>query len=158
MSGCIAELLLGYVSPGDSAGLFLVQGFTLPHFSKTSQRRLATCDERLQRIFNTVIQRYDCSVLEGHRGKESQEKAFREGKSKARFGQSKHNPFPSRAVDVAPYPIDWNDREYFCHFAGYVKAVADTMGIRIRWGGDWNMNNRSTDESFSDMPHFELID
>jgi len=25
---------------------------------------------------------------------------------------------PSDAVDVAPYPIDWNDKERFYYFAG----------------------------------------
>ncbi|WP_448216272.1 M15 family metallopeptidase [Endozoicomonas sp. 2B-B] len=130
----------------------------MPSFSKTSKARLETCHPDLQRLMNKVVERFDCSIICGHRGKEEQEKAFREGKSQARFGQSKHNTIPSIAVDVAPYPIDWEDREYFAHFAGYVRAVADDLGIKIRWGGDWNMDNRSSDETFSDMPHFELMD
>ena len=130
----------------------------MPRFSARSQANLSSCDERLQRLFNAVIEHYDCSVLCGHRGREEQEKAYREGKSNARFGQSKHNSLPSKAVDVVPYPIDWDDREYFSHFAGYVKALADQMDIKIRWGGDWDMDGRSTDETFSDMPHYELMD
>ena len=130
----------------------------MPSFSQTSKDNLATAEEPLQRLFNRVIKKFDCSVICGHRGREEQEKAFREGKSQARFGQSKHNHYPSRAVDVVPYPIDWEDREYFARFAGYVQAVADDEGINIRWGGDWDMDNRSNDETFSDLPHFELMD
>ena len=133
----------------------------MPHFSERSKQRLATCDERLQRLFNAVIEHYDCSIICGHRGKKEQEKAFREGKSKARFGQSKHNSYPSKAVDVVPWPFkqeDWQDREYFARMAGYVQAVADAQGIRIRWGGDWDQDGYSSDETFSDLPHFELMD
>ena len=130
----------------------------MPRFSKISSVRLETCDSRLQTLFNEIIKTYDCRVLCGYRGQEEQERAYREGRSKAKFGQSKHNAYPSKAVDVAPYPIDWNDREYFAHFAGYVKATADRLGLNIRWGGDWDRDGKSTDESFSDMPHFELMD
>ena len=36
-------------------------------FGRTSKNRLATCDERLQKVFNEVIKYVDCSALEGHR-------------------------------------------------------------------------------------------
>ena len=41
--------------------------------------------------------------------------ARREGRSKLSWLESKHNCEPSRAVDIAPYPIDWDDRERFSH-------------------------------------------
>ena len=41
-------------------------------FGKSSKKRLATCDERLQKVFNEVIKYVDCSVLEGHRSEERQ--------------------------------------------------------------------------------------
>ena len=50
------------------------------------------------------------------------------------YPNSKHNKLPSKAVDVAPYPIDWNDPDRFYHFAGYVRGIAEGMGIKIRWG------------------------
>ena len=133
----------------------------MPSFSQRSLQNLESCDIRLQRLMRAVVKHYDISIICGHRGKAEQEKAFREGRSKARFGQSKHNAYPSKAVDVIPYPFspeDWRDERYFERMAGYIQAVADMMGIRIRWGGDWNMNGRSNDESFSDLPHFELMD
>ena len=74
------------------------------------------------------------------------------------YPNSKHNKLPSKAVDVAPYPIDWNDPDRFYHFAGYVRGIAEGMGIKIRWGGDWNGNFDLKDQNFYDLPHFELLD
>jgi len=128
----------------------------MPAFSKTSLDRLATCHPKLQAVLNEVIKYEDFVVLEGHRGQEAQDKAFREGKSKLRWPEGKHNTLPSQAVDVAPYPVDWNDSLAFASLAGYVQAVADSMGIAVRWGGDWNGNGKSKDERFLDLVHFEL--
>lgn len=128
----------------------------MPRFGKRSKSRLKTCDTRLQDLFNEVIKHFDCSVIQGHRGKEDQNKAFKEGKSKLKYPNGNHNATPSRAVDVAPYPIDWNDRERFTYFAGYVLGVAYRMGVNIRWGGDWDMDTQVKDNNFDDLPHFEL--
>jgi peptidoglycan L-alanyl-D-glutamate endopeptidase CwlK len=105
-------------------------------FGKKSKERLATCDKRLQRVFNEVIHYVDCSVLEGHRSGERQDKLFEEGKTKVKYPKGRHNASPSRAVDVAPYPIDWADRERFHLFAGFVLGIAYSMDIALRWGGD----------------------
>lgn len=64
---------------------------------------------------------------------------------------------PCLAVDVVPYPVDWDDRERFAYFAGIVKGIAFSMGLEIRWGGDWDQDGKTLDEIFSDMPHFELL-
>jgi peptidoglycan L-alanyl-D-glutamate endopeptidase CwlK len=134
----------------------------VPTFSKLSEQRLATCDERLQRIFNEVIKEYDCSILCGHRGEDEQNEAFSTGKSTKQWPDSKHNAEPSLAVDAAPYfmgiKIDWNDMTAFGRFAGYVERVAHEQGVRIRWGGDWNSNRRTADETFIDAPHFEIME
>ena len=57
---------------------------------------------------------------------------------------------------MAPYPIDWDDRERFHLFAGFVIGIAKSMGITLRWGGDWNMNFEVDDNQFDDFPHFEI--
>ena len=129
----------------------------MPRFGRRSKERLATCDEKLQKVFNEVIKHVDCSVLEGHRSEERQEKLFKEGKTKVHYPNGRHNASPSRAVDVVPYPIDWNDRERFHLFAGMVIGLARGMGISLRWGGDWNMNFEVDDNQFDDFPHFELL-
>ena len=128
----------------------------MARFGKTSKERLATCDERLQKVFNEVIKYIDCSVLEGHRSEERQNKLYEKGKTEVRYPKGRHNHKPSRAVDVVPYPIDWNDRERFHLFAGFVLGLARGMGILLRWGGDWNMNFEVDDNMFDDFPHFEI--
>ena len=129
----------------------------MPRFGKRSKERLATCDERLQMVFNEVINYVDCSVLEGHRSGERQDKLFEEGKTKVKYPNGRHNANPSNAVDVVPYPIDWEDRERFHLFAGFVLGIAYSMDISLRWGGDWNQNFEVDDNKFDDFPHFELL-
>ena len=125
-------------------------------FGSKSRARLATCHEDLQKVFNEVIKTVDCSILEGHRDERTQDKYYKEGKSKVRYPMGRHNSKPSRAVDAVPYPIDWKDRERFHLFGGFVLGVANRMGITLRWGGDWNGNFRVDDNNFDDLPHFEL--
>ena len=128
----------------------------MPYFGRTSKKRLKTCDEDLIYLFEEVVKYFDCSVLEGHRGKRLQNKYFKEGKSKLKFPDGNHNKKPSKAIDVAPYPIDWDDRERMTYFAGFVKGMASALGIPIRWGGDWNSDTQVKDNNFDDLPHFEL--
>ena len=129
----------------------------MPEFGKRSRDQLATAHPDLQRLFNEVIKHYDCAVIIGHRGEQAQNEAVEHGMSKLKWPDSPHNKTPSQAVDVAPYPVDWKNIKSFYHFAGYVKAVADQLGIAIRWGGDWDGDFDLTDQNFFDLPHFELI-
>ena len=69
---------------------------------------------------------------------------------------SPHNYPISHAVDIAPYPIDWNNTSRFMILGGYVLGIAQGLGIDLRWGGDFNRNYDNSDEIFSDLPHFEL--
>ena len=128
----------------------------MPEFSDTSNGRLDSCDRRLRSLLVEVVKHYDCSILQGHRDKETQNKYFDEGRSKVRWPDSKHNGQPSMAVDVAPYPIDWDDRERFYLFSGYVLGTAQQMGINLRWGGDWDGDRDIADQTFDDLVHFEL--
>ena len=128
----------------------------MPYFGKSSKKRLSTCDDRLQKVFNEVIKHVDCSVLEGHRSKDRQNKLYEEGKTKVKYPNGRHNRQPSSAVDVTPYPVDWKDRERQTLFAGFVIGVASQMGINLRWGGDWDQDFQVVDNRFDDFPHFEL--
>ena len=128
----------------------------MPRFSRKSKGKLNTCDDRLVKLFNEVVKGFDCTVLEGHRGKEKQNAAYDKGNSKLRYPKGKHNKNPSIAVDVAPYPIDWADRDRFHYFSGYVLGIASQMGLNIRWGGDWNQDTKTKDIKFDDLVHFEI--
>jgi len=128
----------------------------MPRFSTKSRSKLHTCDERLVDLFNEVVKGFDCTIIEGHRGKKAQNEAFNKGNSKVKFPNGKHNQSPSVAVDVAPYPIDWSDRDRFHYFSGYVLGIASQMGLKIRWGGDWDMDTKTKDNKFDDLVHFEI--
>ena len=127
----------------------------MPSFGSKSLANLDEAHPDLQRLFKEVVKHIDCSVIEGHRPQSEQDKLFHAGKSKVSWPNGKHNTTPSRAVDVVPYPIDWNDMNRFFHFMGLVQGIAFSMGIDIRCGGDWNGDNKFN-ESFLDLPHFEL--
>jgi len=128
----------------------------MPKFGKKSISKLETCHEDLQQVFYQVIKHFDCTVLEGHRGEELQNKYFDDGKSKVKFPKGKHNANPSNAVDIVPWPVDWDDTDRMYYFAGFVKGIAAMLDIPLRWGGDWNDNTEVKDTGFKDLPHFEL--
>ncbi len=120
----------------------------MPSFSTASAQRLLTCDHRLQALFTEVIKHADHSVLCGHRNELQQNVEYEEGSSTFKWPHSRHNSVPSQAVDVAPYPIDWDDIPRFMALAAIVKECASRLGIKVRWGGDW--------KTLRDFVHWEL--
>lgn len=141
----------------------------MARFSALSRQRLDSCDLRLQYVLMDAIIIVDFTVLEGHRPKEAQDRAVREGKSQKPWPTGNHNSLPSRAVDVAPVhyeagklQIDWNDLIAFGRIMGVVQACAYRRGVRLRFGLDWDGDfrsvNRDPNESFLDAPHIELVD
>lgn len=127
------------------------------NFGRTSRRHLMTLHPDLRAVLYEAIKLTDFSVIEGYRNEERQNQLFEQGKSKLRWPNSKHNSNPSRAVDIAPYPIDWDDLEQFALLAGIVIGIGHKMGIPLRWGGDWNRNGSMSDNRFNDLPHIELV-
>lgn len=130
----------------------------MPAFSDKSQTKLSSCHDKLQCVFNEVIKHFDCKVVTGYRGEEAQNRMFEMDRSQLTYPDSKHNQQPSLAVDVAPYPIDWNDIGRFRYFAGYVMGIASQLGVSLRWGGDWDKDTEVKDNNFNDLLHFELSD
>lgn len=130
----------------------------MPTFSAISEERLKTCDPRIQQVMREVIKLFDCMVIEGHRNEADQNRAFAQGKSEKKWPDGKHNKYPSLAIDVMPYPINWKDIKRLCYFAGYVMATALQMGIKLRWGYDWDGDTDLNDQTFNDGPHFEIME
>jgi len=129
----------------------------MPKFSGVSLDRLTTCDADLQIVFQEVIRTWDFTITCGYRNAAEQNLAFRRGLSKKKYPDSLHNIYPSKAIDVAPFPLDWGDLGSFYMFAGYVLRVAYTRGIKLRYGGDWDGDRKTADQKFNDLGHFELI-
>jgi peptidoglycan L-alanyl-D-glutamate endopeptidase CwlK len=126
----------------------------MPKFSAKSKALVAKLHPSLQAIVNEAIKEYDFTVMDSTRGRAAQELAYKRGNSKARFGQSAHNYQPAIAVDLAPYPVDFDNVQRFKDLAKIVLRIAKEKGIPLRWGGDWNMDGSTSDGW--DFPHFEL--
>lgn len=121
-------------------------------FGKKSLERLSQCDPRLQKLCQALIEKsdFDLTITCGYRGKEEQEEAFAKGNSKAHFGQSKHNFLPSKAVDICPFPINWDKNDIRWHkMISSAYELARQQGIKIRSGKFF---------AFEDYPHIELMD
>ena len=126
-------------------------------YSLSSENQLRTCHPDLQKVFRAVLKLMDHKIIEGKRGEEAQERAVLDGKSKVHWPDGEHNSDPSNAVDAMPVPIDWKDAEKLHYFAGLVVGTAAAMGIKIRWGGDFNMDTDFKNDAFVDGDHFERI-
>lgn len=138
-------------------------------FGTVSRNKLATCHTDLQLICNEVIKIYDCTVTDGARSLEQQQEYFRQKRSKldgvkkkSKHQVSDDQPL-SLAVDIVPYPVNYHDKERFFFLAGLMKGIAfrlleeGRIAHALRWGGDWDSDNDFKDQSFNDLPHFELI-
>jgi len=75
---------------------------------KTSKERLMTVDYDLAAVILRSLNRmpFDVTILEGIRTVERQRELVAQGSSWTM--KSKH--LEGRAIDIAPYPIDWNNK------------------------------------------------
>ena len=133
--------------------------------AKLGKRSIAnrnTCNSNVQKVINKSIDLdiMDFTVVQGHRGQEEQDKYYYEGKSRVKWPNGKHNKYPSEAADIAPCingDVSWN-KIHCVHLAGIVLAVAEMQGVKLRWGGNWDMDYEPvTDQDFQDLVHYEEV-
>lgn len=145
-------------------------------FSQRSLTSLAGVHPDLVKVAHRAIQitSQDFIVTEGVRTKERMWETWGQGRTvatlaskgvPAKYAQPNKpkvtwlaNPLGSNhramadgyghAIDVVPYPVDWNDAKKFHAIAKAMKQAATELGVKISWGGDWTKNR--------DLPHFEL--
>ena len=132
----------------------------MPHFGKRSTRHLITCHPNIQLVMNEAIKLTDFSVICGRRSKEDQNAAFNAvpKNSFLQWPDSSHNvdpdhprdseyPHLAHAVDIVPYPIDWENLARFRSLAEIIKEVAEKEGVKLHWGFDlWDW----------DFPHWQM--
>lgn len=146
---------------------------------KTSLERLTGVDERLVKVVKRAIQisKVDFSVLEGRRTIEQCYINYGKGRTAAQCVAKKvpakyanpsaakvtwlNNPLGSKhvigkAVDLVPYPLDWNDLAKFDAIAKAMFAAAKELGVTIRWGADWDADGKPRERGEYDSPHFEF--
>lgn len=128
----------------------------MPRFSNESLTKLEQAHPRLQRICHRAIEVVDFTVLETHRSVIRQKALLDAGKTKT--PNSLHCRYPSEAIDIAPYPLDWDDTKRFIYLAGVMAACAFREGAALRWGGNWDGDlTIIDDQDFDDLVHYELL-
>lgn len=153
----------------------------------TSRKRMEGVDPNLVRVFERAAAQatkdLDFFILEGVRSKEQMFINYGKGRTAAQctakgvpavYAKPKENkvtwlndPLASnhrvmpdgwgKAIDAAPYPLDWNDSKRFQKMAELILKCANELGVKVRWGRDWNMNGRYEEKGETDGPHFELV-
>jgi peptidoglycan L-alanyl-D-glutamate endopeptidase CwlK len=141
--------------------------------SKRSEDILATCLPEIQKVMKLAISRsaVDFGISHGFRSPEEQNKLFQQGRDgnpgeivthkDGYRNKSKHNLMPSHAVDIFCWPREiMYDEKHLCYVAGIVMSCAAELGVKLRWGNNWNNDGllvcKDPSERFSDMPHFEI--
>lgn len=132
-----------------------------------SRKNLEGLHPNLVAVVTRAIQltTQDFSVTCGVRTLAEQKELYAQGRTKP--GQivtwtlkSRHLPAADglgRAVDLAPYPIDWNDLSKFDAIAKAMFDASKELGIPIRWGANWDQDGNPRERGETDSPHFELV-
>jgi|TARA_R110000824_G_scaffold217562_1_gene404031 peptidoglycan L-alanyl-D-glutamate endopeptidase CwlK len=129
----------------------------MPKFGKRSKKRLEGLDSRLIDILDELIKIMDITIIEGLRSAETQNKYYLDNKSKLDGYKKKSNHQTGRAVDLAPYPVDWKNTKRFYYMGGMIRGIAKERNIKIRWGGDWDSDGETKDQTFMDLVHIEVL-
>ena len=95
----------------------------MPRFGKRSKERLKGVDTRLVNVLNELIKIMDVTIIEGLRSEKRQKELLAKGATKVRY--SKH--MDGKAVDLAPYPIDWNNRDGFHYMGGLIRGISHKL-------------------------------
>lgn len=131
-------------------------------WSKRSKEQYDTLDPRLQRVVERLRDEVaDITLLKGFRGEVEQNAAFDAGRSKVRWPNGNHNHWPSKAVDLQPYPMPEEPLVLWAalgYLAGAAVMIGREEGVTIRWGGDWDRDGDLTDTNFYDLFHIEIRD
>jgi len=127
----------------------------VPKLGATSKQRRDTCAVTIQDVLNEAIKHVDFAVMCGHRTESAQNTAFVTKRSRAVWPLSRHNTRPSEAVDIVPWPTQYDDLAKFYELATYMYAAADKLGVSLEWGGHWK-NYTGKGHNDRDWAHWEL--
>jgi peptidoglycan L-alanyl-D-glutamate endopeptidase CwlK len=154
------------------------------NLGNTSKSRLTGVHPDIAKVVNRAIQitTQDFMVLEGVRSKEQCYINWGKGRSAAtlieagvphKYAQPNmskvtwlRNPLSSKhclqkdgyghAVDLVPYPVDWNTLSKFDAIGKAMMTAAKELNVSIRWGADWDRDGKLRERGESDSPHFEI--
>lgn len=131
-----------------------------------SRARLKGVHPQLVRVVERAIEltTVDFMVLEGVRTPQRQRELYAQGRTRPGpvvTWTLTSNHFVKadgfgHAVDLCPWPVDWTDLKKFDAISRAMFAAADELGVRIRWGADWDRDGKPRERGEGDSPHFEL--
>lgn len=162
-------------------------------YSKNSLKQYATLCKELQLACDYCLQRMDISVIQGERDKVKQDDLFRRKLSHVKYPLSYHNVGEeagrdlSDAVDLyiwdkvyGSLTLDviekihsitgldiqriktWIYMQY-ATLNAYMQEVANQIGFKLTWGGDWKQHSAGTtvshgilDSDFHDLFHWQI--
>ena len=133
-------------------------GFKL---GKNSLARLQGVDETLVNVVKRAIEisEVDFTVMEGVRTLERQRELYAQGRTapgKIVTWTMKSRHIEGKAVDLVPYPLDWNDLEKFNKIKDAMFQAARELDVNLRWGADWDGDGKYREKGEYDSPHFEI--
>ena len=144
----------------------------MPRFGTRSTERLLSMHSLLQSVSVEAIKYWDFTIIHGWRGEDLQNELYAQGLSTKPWPESKHNRMSeedkpeSWAVDVAPWFSDglhvrWHRPNDFRLLTGQIMGLAEPIlrprGFTLRWGGDWDGDQDTYDQTFMDLGHLELV-
>ena len=135
--------------------------------SNRSLNNLTSVHPALVKVVKRALEitEQDFVVIEGIRTQARQDELWAQGRTnpgpivtwtKNASSHGVHADGFGYAVDIAPYPIDWNDLKKFDAISKAMFAAAEELGVQLRWGADWDMDGKPRERGESDSPHFEL--
>ena len=130
--------------------------------------RLDGIDQRLRAVVIEAVSHlsFDVQVIEGLRTLARQKEYYAIGRPGGPPGPTVTDTLASkhlvgRAVDLAPLQADgslnWKDSASFDKLAAAMFEACKVVGVRIRWGADWDQDGKPRERGESDSPHFELV-
>ncbi len=139
------------------------------HLGEASLAKLDGCASDLINIARLAIgvTPVDFTIVWGYRGEAEQNALHASGASHKAYPESKHNREKSGkpaswALDFAPWVdgrIYWEDTHMFAVVAGVFLACGGIRArpVKLRWGGDWDGDGKTTDQTLMDWGHIELL-
>ena len=128
--------------------------------------KLIAVDQRLAAVVKLAIELSSVNfiVVEGLRSQARQAELYAQGRTTPGkivtwVKHSKHQD--GLAVDLAPFEngtIDWNNEKKFDAIKMAMFAAAAELQTTIRWGANWDGDDKPREKGESDSPHFELVD
>ena len=149
-------------------------------FGTSSMTRISSCTRDIQTILLEVVKYRDCTIVEGNRTEERQHEHWQKGRKlkKSQLDakkadnweivdkkkivtykdgytkKSKHQAYPSIAVDVVPYPEMYKDEIAMHELRGVINYVQDRLY-------EEGKIERKLDNGYDlwngwDLPHYQM--